>query len=55
LLVGIEVVVGEAAVGEVLVLVLFLDAAVLCDDVLISWNAYPVLAFKDVGLASGET
>jgi hypothetical protein len=54
LLVDVEIVVGEALVGEELKLVVFLDGAVLSDNVLVGSDALAVLAFEDVGLAGGE-
>jgi hypothetical protein len=54
LLVDVEVVVGEALVGEKLELIVFLYGAVLGDDVLVGGDALAVFAFEDVGFAGGE-
>jgi len=52
--VDVEVLLGEALVGEELELVLFLAGPVLCDDVLVGCDALAVFAFEDVRFAGRE-
>jgi hypothetical protein len=51
LLVDVEVLLGEALVGEELELVFLLDGAVLRNDILVGGDALSILAFKDIRLA----